>query len=1131
MASPGPSQRRSSDGSDDVCPICLCPMDEGFSRPENCQHRFDLDCLTEWSKLRLSCPSCRAGFGAIYTYEIVESKPKLLKVQKMEPPKEAEPFEEANPLDFTFCEICGGGQHEELLLICDQCDKGFHTYCLTPPLDGVPATEQWFCPQCEERRISLPSTSRRATAPSARTIRFIQRTALAERVRRVLQRSRRIFDEVEETSESESADVEDEEEEEEEGELVEEDGDEESEETSEEEEVPEFFDDDARVLAEIGDDEEPALPSVQRRTKKQREAAAKKKKTTKTKKGKRKTSKRTTKGKKRRSKGKRRVRERRTRTADTKKGPLDAFVTRRGGSHDPVARLSLLGAGLEPVADDDPLITENSRRFDRPLLRRKDSRNAPSSTVAKNEAVDEEKPAADSCDLLGSIIPEQVKTLAPGRLFAIGGGRFNTTDDFEKYKERKTNLLSSELKAKLGIPVDEKDAVESKSDVSKSRDKMKEKVPSSKPDERRNVTGNSLPHGSSLGMPHRSGESTSREGTSKDLRRRDEHRMAEDKYSSSSKRDGDSYRGDRDERRRDYSDSGDSRSSRNDRIYPQRHSEERNWRDGAGDETRAGNRRWEREDDNRRKYEQPRGVVRQFGTTVRNELDPPGRVHNQGSSGRNVYEPFREMDRRPDRTIDKHSVRSLGSVRSNYERPKDDRGSSSSSNVSKLQDRRDSPNLQDRRDASRLQDRRDAPEPHVRRDSPEVQERRDAYKAKDRRDAYKPLDKRNTPELQLDRNDAPEPKERRYAPTIQEKRDAPRSHDRRDAPEPEDRRHAPTVREKKDAPRLLDRNDAPEPKERRYAPTIQEKRDAPRLHDRDAPEAEDRRHAPIIREKKDAPRLRDRGDASKLQDRRDAPELQDRGTAPIQDKRDIRRGDDRRSHERPREVSVQTSPEKPRRHERNDRVDSRSRSPRRPEQLIDEIRKNTRDLAHSSDVSGHRHSRDEIARTERPAMNKAKTEESEQEDKGSAKKPALRNAAGSLEKAENVWMPTLPSTSALAVTNAASETPATPSVTKHDEEKNSNERVKIIEGFAKEAIKQYKRDITVEEYKNVMRAVVRDCYKKRIMDGVKIKDKVDESVRAVKNGMQLDVGHHSSKRPETSGGSSVVPVKRQKISV
>ncbi|ETN86694.1 hypothetical protein NECAME_05870 [Necator americanus] len=93
---------------------------------------------------------------------------------------------------------------------------------------------------------------------------------------------------------------------------------------------------------------------------------------------------------------------------------------------------------------------------------------------------------------------------------------------------------------------------------------------------------------------------------------------------------------------------------------------------------------------------------------------------------------------------------------------------------------------------------------------------------------------------------------------------------------------------------------------------------------------------------------------------------------------------------------------------------------------------------------------------------------------------------------------------------------------------NAEDRVKLIESFAKDAIKHYKRSITVEEYKNVMRAVVRECYKKKILDGDKIKEKVNEFVRAVKNGEQLSE-HHSSKRSETSGEhTSIVPVKRQK---
>ncbi|RCN40858.1 hypothetical protein ANCCAN_13202, partial [Ancylostoma caninum] len=98
-----------------------------------------------------------------------------------------------------------------------------------------------------------------------------------------------------------------------------------------------------------------------------------------------------------------------------------------------------------------------------------------------------------------------------------------------------------------------------------------------------------------------------------------------------------------------------------------------------------------------------------------------------------------------------------------------------------------------------------------------------------------------------------------------------------------------------------------------------------------------------------------------------------------------------------------------------------------------------------------------------------------------------------------------------------------------DKQSSTTDRVKIIETFAKEAIRHYKRNITVEEYKDVMRAVVRECYKKKILDGDKVKEKVKEYVRVVKSGEQLEVGHHSSKRAETSGEKSAVPVKRQKV--
>ncbi|TXT11157.1 hypothetical protein VHUM_01908 [Vanrija humicola] len=46
------------------------------------------------------------------------------------------------------CEICGLGNHASKILLCDGCDRGFHTYCLDPPLASVPANDEWFCTAC-----------------------------------------------------------------------------------------------------------------------------------------------------------------------------------------------------------------------------------------------------------------------------------------------------------------------------------------------------------------------------------------------------------------------------------------------------------------------------------------------------------------------------------------------------------------------------------------------------------------------------------------------------------------------------------------------------------------------------------------------------------------------------------------------------------------------------------------------------------------------------------------------------------------------------------------------------------------------------------------------------------------------
>lgn len=53
-------------------------------------------------------------------------------------------------LDNMPCNICGLNTEDDddKLLLCDFCNKGFHTFCLDPPLDEIPK-DAWFCDGCK----------------------------------------------------------------------------------------------------------------------------------------------------------------------------------------------------------------------------------------------------------------------------------------------------------------------------------------------------------------------------------------------------------------------------------------------------------------------------------------------------------------------------------------------------------------------------------------------------------------------------------------------------------------------------------------------------------------------------------------------------------------------------------------------------------------------------------------------------------------------------------------------------------------------------------------------------------------------------------------------------------------------
>lgn len=46
-----------------------------------------------------------------------------------------------------ICEQCRSGLHAEVMLLCDRCNKGWHIYCLSPPLKRIPPGN-WYCSEC-----------------------------------------------------------------------------------------------------------------------------------------------------------------------------------------------------------------------------------------------------------------------------------------------------------------------------------------------------------------------------------------------------------------------------------------------------------------------------------------------------------------------------------------------------------------------------------------------------------------------------------------------------------------------------------------------------------------------------------------------------------------------------------------------------------------------------------------------------------------------------------------------------------------------------------------------------------------------------------------------------------------------
>jgi len=52
-------------------------------------------------------------------------------------------------IECKTCSLCGTSENDDQLLFCDDCDRGYHMYCLVPPMKMAPEGS-WSCQICVE---------------------------------------------------------------------------------------------------------------------------------------------------------------------------------------------------------------------------------------------------------------------------------------------------------------------------------------------------------------------------------------------------------------------------------------------------------------------------------------------------------------------------------------------------------------------------------------------------------------------------------------------------------------------------------------------------------------------------------------------------------------------------------------------------------------------------------------------------------------------------------------------------------------------------------------------------------------------------------------------------------------------
>ncbi|CAG9536154.1 unnamed protein product [Cercopithifilaria johnstoni] len=157
------------------CTVCLDRLKYPLGKPDNCEHKFCFECISNWLKKRSQCPLC--GNTPKYLIKIEETKEEtkvpvkkrtatqfeneLLAREQLEEGYNGS-LDEDITIQYASCRSCRRSDNEHLLLLCDgnvgqnadgsmiRCNVAYHSYCLPQKLEQIPK-DDWFCPFCANK--------------------------------------------------------------------------------------------------------------------------------------------------------------------------------------------------------------------------------------------------------------------------------------------------------------------------------------------------------------------------------------------------------------------------------------------------------------------------------------------------------------------------------------------------------------------------------------------------------------------------------------------------------------------------------------------------------------------------------------------------------------------------------------------------------------------------------------------------------------------------------------------------------------------------------------------------------------------------------------------------------------------